>query len=115
MAVDCAEIGRRIRYHRIENKLSQEELAEMVELSSIHISHLERGRRMPSVEAIVNIANALNISADELLSESLLVSNSPDNARELELLYDCSPEEKSFILECMFSFKAILKRYKIRR
>lgn len=115
MSIDCKGIGARIKYHRLKNQLSQEKLAEMTELSHVYISYLERGERMPKLDAIVNIANALNVSSDDLLSGNLLVSNSLHDAREFETLYDCTPEELNIILKCMGFLKDQLRGYKITK
>ncbi len=95
--------------------LSQEQLAEQTNLSNVYISYLERGERRPSLDAVINIANALNVSADDLLSSSLLVSNSPHDPREHEVLYDCSPEEISIILKCAKFLKEQLRAYRITK
>ena len=113
MALDRAGIGARIKYYRMEKQLSQENLAERTELSHVYISYLERGERTPSLESIINIANALNVSADDLLSDSLLISNSRSEPHGIEILYDCSSEELSIILRCIESLKEILRGYQI--
>ena len=70
---------------------------------------------MPSLDAVIKIANALNVSADDLLSGNLLVSNSSHDPREYEMLFDCSPEELSIILKCMEFLKDQLRAYKITK
>ena len=115
MSIDCSGIGARIKYYRLKNQLSQERLAEMSDLSHVYISYLERGERMPKLDAIINIANALNVSADDLLSGSLLVSNSLHDSREFETLYDCTAEELNIILKCMGFLKEQLRGYKITK
>ena len=115
MAIDCREIGSRIKYYRLKSQLSQERLAEMTGLSHVYISYLERGERMPRLDAIINIANALSVSADDLLSGSLLVSGFRNETKEIEMLYDCTSEELSIILKCMAFLKELLKGYKITK
>ena len=115
MAIDCEGIGARIKFHRLKKQLSQEQLAEMAELSNVYISYLERGERKPSLDAIISIANALSISADDLLSGCLLVSNSIHDPMVFETLYDCSAEELSIILKCMAFLKELLKGYRITK
>lgn len=48
--IDIESIGSRVKYHRLRNKISQEELAELAQVSRVHISYLERGERIPSME-----------------------------------------------------------------
>lgn len=49
--------------------LSQSELADKVLVSASTISHLEMGRRLPSIEVAIRLAKELDISLDLLLAE----------------------------------------------
>jgi transcriptional regulator with XRE-family HTH domain len=69
--MDRKSIGRRIQTYREAAGMSQDVLAETLELSTIYISTIERGVRTPSLEVFVSIANALNVSADLLLVDVL--------------------------------------------
>lgn len=68
---DLSSIGRYIRKYRVAAGMSQDKLAELAGISSKHIGVLERGERYPSLESLINIANALDISADMLLCDIL--------------------------------------------
>ena len=61
------KIGQRIRDARTERKLSQEELAEMADLSSTYIGRLERGEKTPSINTLVVLANSLQVSPADFL------------------------------------------------
>lgn len=65
--MDKKAVGRRIKEARKKRNLTQEELAELTDLSSNHISVIERGVKVPRLDAFVAIANALGVSADTLL------------------------------------------------
>ena len=65
--MDTKAIGARIKAAREAAQLSQEALAEKVDLSRTHMSVIERGVKMPRLETFVIIANALGVSADTLL------------------------------------------------
>ena len=82
-------IGARMEYYRLRNNLSQEELAQKVQISRVHIGNLERGEKLPSMEAFVNLANALNVSADELLADNLLITSSNVHSSGIDVLSDC--------------------------
>ena len=60
------DIGQRIKSFRQKANISQEELAEKVGISRISMSNYERGERIPAVDVFACIANALNVSMDEL-------------------------------------------------
>ncbi len=64
---DCANIGPRIRAARSRQRLTQEKLGQIVGVGTTHISHIETGSTMPSMETFVKILNALDCSADEIL------------------------------------------------
>ena len=61
-------IGNRIREARENKNLTQEKLAERVNLSQNAISNIESGRACPSLKSIVAITSALDISIDNLLA-----------------------------------------------
>lgn len=62
-------LGQRIREERLKAHVTQEQLAERVGLNNSYISQVERGIKNPSLEAVVAIANALQITVDHLLSD----------------------------------------------
>ncbi|GMN95439.1 helix-turn-helix domain-containing protein [Blautia wexlerae] len=65
--MDLKAVGQRIKDAREEKNLTQEELAALVNLSSTHVSVIERGLKVTKLDTFVAIANALDVSADELL------------------------------------------------
>ena len=74
--MDLSPIGSRIKAARENKKITQEELAAMVDLSPTHISVIERGVKPPKLETLIRIANALGVSADFLLVD--VVENATD-------------------------------------
>lgn len=73
---DYKALGERIKKVRKEKHLTQEVLAELCELSTAHIGHIERGTRALSIESLVTISSVLNVSTDYLL---LNISNKQKN------------------------------------
>lgn len=108
--IDYAAIGRHIRAKRLEIGLSQEKLAELTEVGVTHISHIETGHTIPSLKTFLAIANALGVTTDELLCDSL------DNARRIfldqldEVLADCTEEEIRVIADTALALKDSLRR-----
>ena len=72
--MDYEMLGVRIREARKSRGYTQSELAELTEYSVQHISHVETGNTKLSVELLICIANALDVSLDELLIDSLDLS-----------------------------------------
>ncbi len=69
--MDYAKLGMRVRQQRVLNRLTQEQLAEKTGVSSSFIGHIERGEKKASVETVVALCNALDISPSVLLQDSL--------------------------------------------
>ena len=61
------KIGQRIQKYRKTAGLTQEQLAESVDLSVNFISNIERGAKLPCLETFVRIANAVDAPPDLLL------------------------------------------------
>lgn len=72
--MDLGMIGKRIKAAREAAGMTQEELAEVLDMSTTHISVLERGVKPPKLETLIRIANVLEVSADTLLQD--VVTNS---------------------------------------
>lgn len=76
-------VGRRFKAARERKRLTQEQLAEIVDLSPMHVSVIERGVKPPKLDTFVRLANALEVSADELLQDTVdhaMESNSSEIA-----------------------------------
>jgi len=65
--MELESIGRNIRKYRLMKKLRQEDLAEKADLSINYIGAIERGEKIPSLETLIVIINALGVSADMVL------------------------------------------------
>ena len=62
------EFGKRMQKVRCENHLTQEQLADLLNISRIHVARIERGARTCSIDLLVEIADALHVSTDFLLT-----------------------------------------------
>ena len=69
--MDYRKLGMRVRQQRELNEWTQGELAKRVGVSSSFIGHIERGEKKASVETVVALCNALEISPSVLLQDSL--------------------------------------------
>ena len=63
------EFAKKVRLRRYELGLTQEQLAERANFHVNYIGGIERGGRNPSVESVVTLAKALEISPRELMPE----------------------------------------------
>ena len=108
--LDYARIGSRISEFRRARKLSQFQLAELAEVTDSYISHIETGRKKPSLESLVRIASALGITLDRILLGNQ-VADLKDYLPEIRnLMKDCSPYEKAVILDMVKSLKSSMRK-----
>ncbi len=78
-------------------------------MSRKHISQIEVATSRPSLEALVDIANLLGISADDLLLvDSLAHSASTADSEIHRLLLDCNTLEQEILTRMVKELKAIL-------
>lgn len=71
MIIPFNSIGRNIRTLRKQNGLTQEQLAERAQMSTLHLGRIERGERIPSLPYLSRIADALHVPVRELFADSL--------------------------------------------
>ena len=94
-------LRREIREHRKEKKLTLEQLAEKLDVSTTFIGQIERAKGIPSLETLVKIANVLEVSIDSLLFGDL--NNKSGNnhfvSRIEELTEGFSATEKELLLK----------------
>lgn len=108
-------LGQKIRSARIAAGLSQEQLAEMVGLTSQHISHTEVATTKISLPSLVKIANALHTSVDRLLSDSIYDSKSYLMDDVQSVFLDCDPDEIYVMLEAANAVKKSIRVRKLKR
>ncbi|MBQ9198854.1 MAG: helix-turn-helix transcriptional regulator [Lachnospiraceae bacterium] len=109
--MDYYKIGQRIRRLRKACGFSQEQLAEKVGISVTHMSHIETGNTKLSLPVLVEMAETLQVSTDELLYDN------PNSVKTLikqeisELLDTCSEKDAKILIETIKSLKMSLDKY----
>lgn len=66
--MDQKSFGQHIKFLRKSKNLSRQELADVIGISFYSIAEYELGRKLPSLSTFCNIAKALNVTPNELLS-----------------------------------------------
>lgn len=66
--LDFKAIGLKIKERRQQLGITQEHIANVLEVNPSHISNIECGRANPSLTALVKIANILECSVDYFIS-----------------------------------------------
>lgn len=110
--IDYVVIGKRIREIRKQKGLTQAALAEMSGIEPSNISHIERAATKLSLPTLVSIANALEVSLDELVYSNLKKSNHISYAMIDDLLKDCSAAELKAIYEVIKTTKTVIRTQK---
>ena len=115
--MDYKALGKRIREERQKLNLTQEKLAEDVDLSTAYVGQIERGERSLTLDSLILIANRLGITIDYLLAESITPRNNALNSLWLQLMNERPEAEKTLainMLKLIFSYldenKAIIER-----
>ena len=90
-------LGKRIKELRIKKRLTQEQLAEMVDMGERNLSTIECGINFISAETLEKITRALNISPkelfdfdhlkDEKIKKEELINAINNNDIDIDLLY----------------------------
>lgn len=67
MYFDMAAAGKRVKSLRKEAKYTQEQLAEKLNISRIHLAHIEIGEKAPSIDLLIVMGEFFGVSLDYLV------------------------------------------------
>lgn len=111
MMLDLKAIGNNIKKHRKGKGFTQAQLAEMIDISTIHMSHMETGSVSMSLECLIKTCDSLDITPDDLLlGEYKLNSNSA--TKQLSSIMDnLTVDERKLIID----FAELLNNNKVNR
>ena len=113
--LDYKAIGKRIRMIRKAKNITQEKLSEKVNISKTHMNHIESGSTKLSVATLINISNALGVTTDRLLCDCVGASI-PILKKEIEeIIWDCTANELSCIINVMNEVKNGIRQYLIHQ
>lgn len=99
--MDRITLGKRIREERQKLNLTQEMLAEDIDLTTAYIGQIERGERNLTLENLVKVANRLGVTIDYLLSDSLSSSNDTYIVQLAQLLNERTLHEKEMAVDVL--------------
>lgn len=84
--VDLVEIGARIQDRRKQRGYTQEQLADLMNVSKQMVSNLERGNKAIRIDNLVNLSQILDISADYILTGKEITGDFQNLAKQLSRL-----------------------------
>lgn len=107
--MDYQQIGRQIRAARLHRKMTQAQLAEAADLSVPYISHVERGKKRISLDALLRISQALGVTVDQLLSGTQPQDKEAYLPEIGELFGDCTLRERRILRDVAAALKEGLR------
>lgn len=103
-------LGIRIKEQRKKKKFSQEKLAEMCNLGTSYIGIIERAEKRASIITLVKIANALEISTDYLLADSIKYTDGDLLESTMSSLKDMDEKDFEYVSNLIKTTKDFIRK-----
>lgn len=97
--LDFAKIGIKLKELRLIKGYTQEQIANIIDVNTSHISNIENNRVKVSLTALVQICKALDVTVDYVLSEEYPQNTSALENEILKELQKCNSDTKEKILK----------------
>jgi transcriptional regulator with XRE-family HTH domain len=102
-------IGRAIAKQRVRSQLTQEEVAERLGVGNEAVSRIERGRVIPNIVRLIELAEIFNCEAAELLGQASF--HIDDQSRRVKhLLAPLNPNDRQLIIDLVESLSTRLQK-----
>lgn len=105
--MDYILLGKRIREERLRLNLTQEKLAEDINISTAYLGQIERGERSVTLDKLIPLVNRLGVTVDFLLEDYITPNKDLSLDRLNQLLSGRSTEEKELavnMIKLLFSY-----------
>lgn len=106
-------LGAHIKEVRKRRNMTQEILAELVGVTSQHISNIETGKTKVSLSTFIKIVNELNIPPEMVLAECMRFETPASKSEIMDIIQDCSQMELKILAEIIESSKIIIRKNKL--
>lgn len=110
--IDYNKLGKRVRHYRKAAGLTQQQVAETLELEPSNMSHIERGTIKTSLGTLTGIANILGVTLDALVCDSLEYAAAPYQQELSSLFGDCTARELRILSATVKALKRELRQDK---
>lgn len=90
--------------------MSQEELAEEVDISVTHMSHIETGNTKLSLPVLVSIATSLDVRTDDLLNDAKVSTTSAALEEIATVLESCTAQQAKCIVDIAKAVKLTMDK-----
>ena len=108
MEINNEILGKKIKEYRRRLKISQSQLAELVDLSDKHIGRIESGKYSPSIRNFLKIIEVLKIDISDFGFNSYMDNSNLEKKKLIELINLSSVDEISLYLDII----QLLKNHK---
>lgn len=109
MLPDYGVIGKRIKNARLNQNMTQEELADKIDISMAFLSRVETGRASINLKRLTQVSDILNVSPGYLLEGSNMNSKDYLKTDFTELLNKCTPSQQRLI----YKLAELIYKYKV--
>lgn len=96
-------LGKRLREERIHCNMTQEQVAEYINVSTTYIGLIERGERSVTLEKLISLAECFHVTVDYLLADNLPLADSIQDKMLLSLWHSANEQQRSMILSLVQS------------
>ncbi len=97
MAIDYSVIGSRIKQARLAKNMTQEDLADQIDISVAFLSRVERGNSHINLKRLNQICGLLDVSEGYLLNGASSSSENYLDKEFTDLIKSVSPEKQKLI------------------
>lgn len=110
--IDYKSIGLRIKAARQQLHYTQEQVADLYDVSIQHISNIENNKTKVSLPLLIEIANVLKVTLDDLVCDTLQHSEAVYVKEINDIFETCSIDEKRLLVQSLKSTKKLLDEQK---
>ena len=96
---DLKEIGKRIQNRRKQQGYTQEQLAEMMNVSIQMISNLERGNKSIRIDNLINLCHIIQVSTDYILNGKESAKNLSNLSQRMSQLSEKDQKMITMLIE----------------
>lgn len=99
--VDYKLIGSRLKAEREAKQLTQENVAEQADITTVYLSKIENGKVHPTLNTLSAICSVINCDIGAILLNSSSESKDYQSEQIVQLFHSCSPDVKPIALELL--------------
>jgi len=99
--IDFDAIGQKLRAERERVGKTQEQVAEVIGITSAFVGHIERAERSMSLDTLIKFCNYYHVTIDYLLADTLPPEDDTVLTQVSDIIRDKTPEQQAAILDVM--------------